>query len=291
MNDRQATGRRRQPRKRPSGRKGRRVPRLLGAVLGAAAIVAILAGAHTITDEPSSCRSCHEMTPVHDAWAKGPHGTKAGCLDCHADPGHLDRLRHKATALGTALSRLGRRATLPLPTPLGVPDSRCIRCHPKVSDSSGPVGFSHDEHRGHGTCASCHLQVGHRLTERALRSAGVLDAVNARKRSERAMPSGAVAAVSAGSANVQGHPRVSCSTCHDMSATGCVACHASSVPKPHPASRDCGACHPSARDWRFTHPDDHECGRCHRRPKVDGHPKRDDCGMCHSARGVWKHDK
>ena len=49
--------------------------------LVAAVLALALAGSLVYTEESSFCQSCHEMGPYYRAWAAGPHGPHAKCVD------------------------------------------------------------------------------------------------------------------------------------------------------------------------------------------------------------------
>ena len=68
-------------------------------------IVALFAGAATAvgaaqaTDQPAFCQAaCHEMQPFGAAWSAGPH-RDVTCVECHVEPGMVNRLEHKAVAM------------------------------------------------------------------------------------------------------------------------------------------------------------------------------------------------
>jgi hypothetical protein len=234
---------------------------------GALAIIVLL-GAFILvaraTDATGFCRTCHEMQPYYDAWAQGGHDGHAQCIDCHVNYGFFPRLEHKFVALGEVWVHVFGAKAFPLPRPATVPDSRCVRCHQKVVPKPTQDPFSHELHAKQGPCQLCHATTGHDVTAQALQSAGVYSATNAAARA--AVAATGVAAPGRGKADVAGHVTVICSTCHDMAATGCAACHA----PPHEPLGDCKLCHRPGLTFTFVHPATRmpgwqriDCKRCH----------------------------
>jgi trimethylamine-N-oxide reductase cytochrome c-type subunit TorC len=227
-------------------------------VVGAACVAALFVGTALYTDRPQFCPSCHEMQPHYDAWAAGPH-KDTPCIECHVAPGYPARFTHKFVALGEVWSHFFGNRSFPLAVAPVVPDSRCVTCHEKVPAKIG--SFPHDVHAKKGGCAQCHVDTGHKVTAEALQNAGVFapDVVPARI-------GGKLARVGQGSANLPGHPTVSCSECHDLSATPCSACHQ----PPHEKRGECSQCHRAAAKFEFSHPSAGEhswksrtCKQCH----------------------------
>jgi cytochrome c nitrite reductase small subunit len=57
---------------------------LFGGVFGIGLFTASYAeGTSYLSDDPASCRNCHVMNEVYDAWSRGPHREVATCNDCH----------------------------------------------------------------------------------------------------------------------------------------------------------------------------------------------------------------
>lgn len=249
--------------------------------LVAAALVTVIAAGllatAVYTDRSAFCRSCHEMVPYHDAWAEGTH-SEVECIACHVDAGLAARLAHKWVALKEVRAHFAGDILFPRRVPPAIPSKRCIVCHDAVTVQDSTV-FDHALHAGRGTCAQCHFEVGHRVTEDALRRAGVFaEGVEPeRLRTEKVT-------VDRAGMNLSGHSAVSCARCHDLVETACSACHeAPAAEHPVVGSKECTACHGKA-DWVFRHPATGKCGECHDTPKAK-HPAGADCAGCHPAVG------
>jgi hypothetical protein len=247
------------------------------------------------TDAPSFCGSaCHEMSPFHTAWSKGPHGGIA-CIECHTDPSPAARLGHKFVALQEVVSHLKGAPAFPLAKAPDVPDSRCVRCHEKVAVKR--TGFSHAYHASRGACVKCHAEVGHKVTTLALESAGVRTVAYR----QVSIDSTKTAAPGTGKASIPGHVAVACSNCHDMASLKCSDCHTPSAKHKNRPS-DCTICHAPGAKFTFTHPQRTDCRACHTPPSAvtAGLPKNvkqpahswklTDCVQCHkSGPGIdWK---
>ncbi len=250
-----------------------------GAVVIAAALT--LGVVFPVTDSPSFCPTCHEMTPFHDAWTKGAHD-RVSCLDCHVDQGYPNRVVHKFVALAEVWGHFTGQGKFPLATPPVIPDARCLYCH-DGSQAAAPtnpypeIRFGHAEHGKGVTCQQCHVDSGHAVTDAALAAAGALNPATAAV--QRTVVQGKSAALlrPAGGAIV-GHKAVVCSACHPMPKMGCKACHTS--PHQNPAvSGDCSTCHkPGATFAGANHPARTDCATCHHPPA--GHPAAA-CLDCH----------
>lgn len=257
-------------------KRGPRVAIVVALVVlfGAAAFV----GVARATDRSAFCRVCHEMTPYSDAWSAGTHAGEAECIDCHVDPGFVPRLAHKAVALKELYAHVTGDTSFPRPKPAEVPDARCTKCHDSI-ETDNPY-LDHAQHAKNGTCASCHPESGHRVTADAIRAAGTYNADAAALRSAEATV-GKVAAFGFGVANIVSHKQVVCTTCHDMAATGCAACH---KPDHEDKGADCATCHTTGDSFAFKHTSSLTCESCH---KV-GHDPYEGvrCIDCHTKPGV-----
>ncbi len=238
----------------------------LGVVI---ALVASMVVATQATSKPAFCNSCHEMTPFYEAWTAGPHAS-VDCVTCHVDPGLAAQVSHKAVALQEVYIHFTQDPTFP--GSAEVPDDRCLSCHGGTIDP-GIADFDHETHRAGKTCVSCHSGVGHTVTSSALADAGILDpAAYSRIQSQK------VAEVGSGVANLDGHAPVTCSSCHDLAATGCASCHTEPDQHTTTTAETCLTCHTTDSAWQFSHPTDTECAECHTAP--DGHYDGT-CSSCH----------
>jgi hypothetical protein len=251
---------------------------VLGALLGVIVLAGLFVGSALYTDRSEFCRTCHEMTPHSDAWAQGPH-KEVPCIECHVESGLPARFAHKFVALGEVYSHFTGDTSFPRQTPPNIPNERCVKCHkdlpPKLDN-----GFPHDLHAEKGTCAQCHFDTGHAVSDQALKDAGVFNADVVPQRLNTQL-----VRVGAGSANLPGHPTVLCSKCHDMKATPCSSCHQ------HPADdhidtkgKDCSNCHAAAAKFAFSHPSAGE-HNWRSRPCVKCHPVSVDQVYCTCHKG------
>jgi hypothetical protein len=145
--------------------------------------------------------------------------------------------------------------------------------------------FSHDLHASKGSCRNCHPAAGHAVDIQALKDAGIFNP------DVSVAPFAlSVAVVNGGTANLPGHVAVVCSTCHDLNATGCRACHV--PPAKHTSAaetRQCSDCHRPGPKFVFSHPGAGECTDCHKVPAI--HPvnaKGKACPACHQPGASWK---
>ena len=130
------------------------------------------------------------------------------CVECHVDSGTVERVTHKAQAMKEVWVHIAGDPKFPNPNASPVPNERCVRCHEKVE----VTGLDHAMHAKDRQCVDCHADAGHSVDPAALAQVGALSATTTRT----AEPTGtAVAVVDQGSANVEGHPAVSCTRCHD----------------------------------------------------------------------------
>jgi len=257
--------------------------RVAATIAGALIVAVVVAGSIGVaraTDQPVFCReACHEMGPYAQAWSSGPHQGVA-CVDCHVDSGMVQRLSHKVKAMGEVWSHVQGETSFPLAERSPIPNERCLRCHEKIVV---PVpGFDHASHAKKGRCESCHRDAGHKVSDQALKDAGIFNASV-----RRDLRSSTVAVVDRGVANVPGHVPVSCTRCHDLAATGCDACH---TPK-HGAGTakkagECTACHSAGLSFAFTHPSGKiDCASCHEAPAEH---RSGECMSCHEETGDWE---
>ncbi|MBI5232339.1 MAG: NapC/NirT family cytochrome c [Coriobacteriales bacterium] len=259
---------------------------LLVAIGAAVLLVALFAVTAVATDQPTFCKTCHSMEPYYDAWHAGPHKDQ-WCIDCHVNPGMPARFAHKPIALKELYAQVRGDTLFPRPRTTEVPDSRCLRCHPKPGPKDPPKGFSHAEHQTYSRCQLCHADVGHRVTDAALKSVGAFNAqIAAQRRAERStIPSGSIALPAAGVANLNGHKPVVCSRCHDMARSHCPTCHTHPA-RNHPKNNDCNVCHDPGPRFVFMHPPNPDCAPCHALPKTE-HPNNTDCTLCHRFKSKW----
>jgi nitrate/TMAO reductase-like tetraheme cytochrome c subunit len=244
----------------------------LAVVLTFAGVAAAAVPAFQATEKPAFCRTCHEMVPYHEAWAAGTHSS-VDCVDCHVDAGTVNHVKHKVVATQELWVHLTGDPRFPQGT-AEVPDARCLRCHDRIRESTGPR-FSHKKHAGSAPCVSCHAEVGHRVTTAALAKAGVLATGSpVTTGGTPTGPGGAVPASNASTATA--HPKTTCSRCHDPAKTACSTCHTPT----HTPRGECTTCHRPGPRWSFSHPVSEDCAKCHAAPARHFGPV---CASCHAA--------
>ena len=237
------------------------------------ALAAVYIATSWYTSRPVFCNTCHEMGPYYQAWMAGAH-PDTSCVSCHVDPGPIANLAHKFVALREVWIHFTGDPKFPMANVV-VPNDRCLRCHDGKIDP-GIKDFDHEEHRNNRACMTCHDTAGHTVDAAALNAAGVLNADVQATVAARGV-------ISVGNGTLlAGHVEVSCSQCHDMPASTCVACH--EPPAGH-SQRPCSTCHTSPSTWEFSHPGDTAtCVLCHDRPT--GHAAGA-CATCHASGESW----
>jgi nitrate/TMAO reductase-like tetraheme cytochrome c subunit len=251
----------------------------LAVLLTFAGVAAAAVPAFQATEKPAFCRNCHEMAPYHEAWAASPHAS-VDCVDCHVDAGTVNHVKHKVVATQELWVHLTGDPRFPQGT-AEVPDARCLRCHDRILQSTGPR-FSHRKHAGSAPCATCHADVGHRVTTEALAKAGILATDLA-----GSSPTGPGRVTMASNPTTTTHPVVACSRCHDPAKTACSICHTTT----HAPRGECATCHRPGPRWSFSHPSSKDCAKCHAAPARHFGPV---CASCHTpgvafAKTVYAH--
>lgn len=134
---------------------------LFGGVLGLSLYTASYAeGLSYLSDDPASCRNCHVMNDVHDAWAKGPHRAVATCNDCHTPHAFPDKYVVKAISgwnhsVAFTLQSFEEPIRI-TPSNKNVVLNNCSSCHGEA--------MSLVDHAGQAEltdCTRCHAAVGH----------------------------------------------------------------------------------------------------------------------------------
>jgi cytochrome c nitrite reductase small subunit len=134
---------------------------LFGSVVGIGLFTAVYAeGTSYLSDDPASCRNCHIMNDVYDAWTRGPHSAVATCNDCHTPHGLPDKYVVKA------LNGWNHSVAFTLqdfPEPLritalnkAVALANCQYCHGDFVTLVNPRGHVELE-----DCTRCHATTGH----------------------------------------------------------------------------------------------------------------------------------
>lgn len=134
---------------------------LFGGVVGLSLFTASYAeGTSYLSDDPASCRNCHVMNDVYDAWSRGPHHAVATCNDCH--------IPHDfpATYVVKALNGWNHSVAFTLqdfPEPIRITPlnktvalGNCLVCHGDLVSLVNHQGQTELE-----DCTRCHASIGH----------------------------------------------------------------------------------------------------------------------------------
>ena len=124
-------------------------------------IVSVAAfGTIEYTSRPPFCNSCHEMSPMYQAWAKSAH-KEVSCIRCHADPGLLGLLGAKLGAFKDGYYHITGTYKKPIKfrgNP-GVFNKRCLACH---KNKIGQNDAHNKTHFDNGmACIDCHVGLVH----------------------------------------------------------------------------------------------------------------------------------
>lgn len=134
---------------------------LFGGVIGLALFTPSYAeGTSYLSDDPASCRNCHVMNDVYDAWSRGPHKAVATCNDCHIPHSFPDKYVVKALN-GFNHSLAFTLQNFPEPiriTPFNkmVALGNCRACHGDLVSLVDHQGQTDEE-----DCTRCHASTGH----------------------------------------------------------------------------------------------------------------------------------
>jgi len=109
------------------------------------------------TEKPGFCASCHVMEPMQASWGHSAHGGVAGCNDCHAPAGKLEKVFFKATS---GLGHLYFNTTGQIPDNIRaleksrkIIQTNCLRCHGELLDDTRMGGGKY--------CFECHRSTPH----------------------------------------------------------------------------------------------------------------------------------
>jgi cytochrome c nitrite reductase small subunit len=134
---------------------------LFGGVVGLGLFTTSYAeGTSYLSDDPASCRNCHVMNDVYDAWLKAPHHAVATCNDCHIPHDFPAKYVVKAMngfnhSLAFTLQNFHEPIQITPPNKV-VALNNCGYCHGTV--------MTLVEHGGQDEfldCTRCHASIGH----------------------------------------------------------------------------------------------------------------------------------
>lgn len=134
-------------------------------ILGAALFVVLavtLGVAAQVSRQPTSCRSCHQMTADYKSWANSNHRAFE-CANCHQDPGAFGYVFFKIRQFDMVIARLSK--SYPVPITADVSNASCLQCHRRDIEGSIVVSGLRVRHReitaaGY-KCTQCHNTAGH----------------------------------------------------------------------------------------------------------------------------------
>lgn len=258
-------------------------------LLAAAFILVLLGVSLSVTSQPSFCKSCHEMNDDYQAWKVSVH-KKVSCTACHIEPGAVNFVAHKISALKEVGAHLANSYENPInkhgAVSKNMPSENCTGCHKnlgKISDKD--LIYDHGPHlKNNINCAYCHNRIAHPgLKGHASRIAmGVCIDCHLEKEApvvcRTCHPANfKLSPASHDSAGwAKGHGKsgdiTECKKCHFDEKRFCLDCHG--VPMPHP------------EDWKEEHGKaknaslQNFCGKCHN--------KQTFCSSCHEAPGEKK---
>ncbi|AKU92074.1 cytochrome c nitrite reductase small subunit [Vulgatibacter incomptus] len=114
-----------------------------------------------LQNDPAACANCHVMQAHFDGWTKGSHRSAAGCNDCHAPPGTIDKYLVKAE---NGFWHSLKFTTGDFHEPIrirqknhDVTEQACRGCHREIVDAiDGTHGAAEPN-----SCVRCHDSVGH----------------------------------------------------------------------------------------------------------------------------------
>ncbi len=130
------------------------------------AVVTFIGVEHT--SRPEFCKTCHNMVPYYESWESSTHNM-VPCIDCHYEPGLIETVQGKFTAV-TQLAKYVTRTAGTKPW-AEVSDQSCMRpgCHAKrLLEGQIPFSRVKFDHRVHVLelrrgkrlrCTSCHSQI------------------------------------------------------------------------------------------------------------------------------------
>jgi hypothetical protein len=125
-----------------------------------------------ITENPSFCgKNCHIMRPYYDSWSASSH-SKVRCVECHYEPGLIGHVKGKINGLMQFYSYETTSVEYSDQLFARVEDKNCLTCHEKRIFSSdinfNGVNFTHSDHPISLACTTCHSDVKHAPTIKAI---------------------------------------------------------------------------------------------------------------------------
>ena len=220
-------------------------------------MVALSAGAIVFTNQPTFCKSCHEMNPEYYTWVNSAH-SKVACVTCHVKPGLINTLVHKVAALKDEVYPHFTGYETPITISEKVENSQCEQCHDmskRVTTPSGDLKFDHTKHLNQKLdCVTCHAGVAHgQIEENGFTAQTNFDSWNSEVGKQYVN-----SPVSRNYTNLQMSQCIDCHTDKNAPVT-CNTCHSKMVaPDSHKASTWVPSTHGKLAAQDFT-----ACDKCH----------------------------
>jgi cytochrome c-type protein NapC len=121
-------------------------------------------GVLSMTNEPTFCSSCHEMTPEYSTYTASAH-SQISCVECHIKPGTINMMVHKVKTIKELYYHFtGVPNQIVQSTDEEVSNQNCLQCHSLNRVVTGPNGLKidHQKHIDEGIpCVTCHSGVVH----------------------------------------------------------------------------------------------------------------------------------
>ncbi len=144
-------------------------------------LIGFSVGALELTMNPKFCGSCHEMDYVYKTWSKSTHANfwdehkRAGCMDCHAEPGFFGLLKAKIFNGGKSgfyhVKYMFAKNKYEIYEKIieehaEAPYKACLKCHKKFQDSDIANGIYMPHHSAdtefrNELCSKCHKYIVH----------------------------------------------------------------------------------------------------------------------------------
>ncbi len=144
-------------------------------------LIGFSVGALELTMSPKFCGSCHEMDHVYKTWEKSSHATywneheRAGCMDCHAEPGLIGLLKakfgngaksgfyHVVYMFNPNKEKIYQKI---IRAHAEAPYKACLKCHKNIGEEEVARGINVPHHSPdtefrNEMCSKCHQFVVH----------------------------------------------------------------------------------------------------------------------------------
>lgn len=242
------------------------------------------AGFQWVNSQPWFCNSCHEMNFHYQSWQASTHGTKATCLECHAEPGVRGFIEEKVRGAEQVVAHFTGNYKMPIQIIVRVRNDQCLACHPETPTlQDKAIEVNHAAHMDKQVlCADCHNRIVHAQPGQA-----------------HVMPRDQCEACHKAHTNFQMvgiHATLNCSQCHQDSkyqgtSSKCESCHQPPTNHAVKVTSGCDQCH-AATGWKpakFDHAkfsligkhQSVKCDQCHVGGKFQGTSPK--CESCHQV--------